>query len=332
MPFTLSHPAAVLPLLRPPFVPAALVAGAVAPDVPYFLGAVGVSSTTAGDWYEPFLNATETHSFTTGPLVVLPFALGLVAAYRLLRAPVTALLPSGLRLPAPERVSGVRAGAGAGVSGVRARARVSGVRARARYAMWLLISAVIGIASHLVWDYLTDVGGPTAGRLLQHASTAFGLAAIGVHLWRRRGRLRTRIHDDNDDAAVTRPSPLVRWSVVALLVAAPVAGAAVHARADFDANRHVTVVDYSRPTTIDLGNGGSETSYPETEALAPWGTVAEGVLTGAAKRAGAAFAVALLLYAAAWQLGTLVRRPKPKPKPQSKPEPEASKTPAARDT
>jgi hypothetical protein len=35
MPFTLSHPAAVLLLCRPPFVASALVAGAVAPDLPY---------------------------------------------------------------------------------------------------------------------------------------------------------------------------------------------------------------------------------------------------------------------------------------------------------
>jgi len=42
MPFTLAHPAAVLPLFRGPLVPAALVVGAVAPDLPYFLRATGV--------------------------------------------------------------------------------------------------------------------------------------------------------------------------------------------------------------------------------------------------------------------------------------------------
>ncbi|MEV0893740.1 DUF4184 family protein [Promicromonospora sp. NPDC050262] len=36
MPFTLSHPAAVLPLLCHPFSAAAIGAGAVAPDLPYF--------------------------------------------------------------------------------------------------------------------------------------------------------------------------------------------------------------------------------------------------------------------------------------------------------
>ncbi|RDG35954.1 DUF4184 family protein [Streptomyces corynorhini] len=294
----MSHPAAVLPLLRRPFVPAALVAGSVAPDVPYFLGALGVAETSSADWYGPLLNATRTHSFVTGPFVALPFALGLVAAYALLRAPVTALLPPGLRPAAPERPAGARA--------------------TARYAVWLLVSALIGIVSHLAWDSFTHgdgvlvahveplraevLGGLTAARLLQYASTAFGLAACGRYLWRRRDRLRT-----DEGPAVARLAPVARWSVVALLVAAPVVGGAVHARADFHAYRHVTEVDFSRPTPVDLSDGTSETTYPERAALAPWGTVAEGVLTGAAKRAGGAFAAALLLYAAAWRLAALVR-------------------------
>ncbi len=98
MPFTLAHPALVLPLLRHPFVPAALVTGATAPDMPYFLNAAGIRSTSAGNWYEPLLNATHTHSFSGLPVDVL-YAVGLVAVYWLVRAPITALLPSGLALP-----------------------------------------------------------------------------------------------------------------------------------------------------------------------------------------------------------------------------------------
>ncbi|WP_217617334.1 DUF4184 family protein, partial [Cellulomonas sp. GbtcB1] len=56
MPFTLAHPAAVLPFARPPFVPAALGAGALAPDVPYFLPL----PRPAGSWFEPSVNATPT--------------------------------------------------------------------------------------------------------------------------------------------------------------------------------------------------------------------------------------------------------------------------------
>ncbi|HEY0690103.1 MAG TPA: DUF4184 family protein [Kribbella sp.] len=313
LPFTLSHPAAVLPLLRQPFVPAALVAGAVVPDVPYYLDALGVSETSPHDWYGPLLNATETHSLGGGLVIDLPVAIGLVAAYAMLRAPITALLPSGLRLPEPDRTTGPRA--------------------KARYAMWLLVSALIGIASHLAWDSFTHgdgflvthvqplrasaLGGLTVARLLQYASTAFGLAAVGWHLWRRRGRLRT--HGGTD--TVARLGPVMRWGVVTVLVVTPLLGGAGNARDDFNAYRYVTEVDYSQPTTVDLGDGASETTYPSKTVQTPWGTLAEGVLTGAAKRAGASFAIALLLYSAAWQIGAVSRRtatassPAPSPQP-----------------
>ncbi|MET9494809.1 DUF4184 family protein [Streptomyces sp. NPDC006552] len=299
MPFTLSHPAAVLPLLRRPFVPAALVAGAVAPDVPYFLTVLGVSGSSPEDWYGPLLNATQTHS-PAGLLLSLPSALGLVAAHRMLRAPITALLPRGLRIPGPEPAAGLPA--------------------KARYTMWLLISAVLGIASHVVWDSFTHgdgflvthmeplrasaPGGLTVARLLQYASTVVGLTAVGRHLWRRRTRLRPRAGTDNGD----RLTPLARWGVLILLVAAPVLGGAANAASDFNAYRFVTDVDYSRPTTVDLGDGASDTSYPSRTVPAPWGALAEGVLTGAAKRAGASFTAALLLYGAAWHIGAGSRR------------------------
>ncbi|MDX2530210.1 DUF4184 family protein [Streptomyces europaeiscabiei] len=313
MPFTLSHPAAVLPLMRRPFVPASLVAGAVAPDVPYFLDVLGVSETSPQDWYGPLLNATETHSLGVGLVVNLPLAIGLVAAYRMLRAPITALLPSDLRLPEPERTTGLSA--------------------KVRYTMWLLVSALIGIASHLAWDSFTHgdgflvthvqplrasaLGGLSVARLLQYASTAFGLAAVGWHLWRRRDRLRT--HGGTD--TVARLGPVMRWSVVTLLVAAPVLGGAVNARDDFNAYRYVTEVDHSQPTTVARGDGAMETTYPSRMVQAPWGTLAEGVLTGAAKRAGASFAVALLLYSATWQIGAISRRPATASSPAPSPQP-----------
>ncbi|MFC8569725.1 hypothetical protein ACFUIW_28620 [Streptomyces sp. NPDC057245] len=49
--------------------------------------------------YGPFLNTAQTNAFDVNLLLSLPFALALVAAWRMLRAPITALLPSGLRLP-----------------------------------------------------------------------------------------------------------------------------------------------------------------------------------------------------------------------------------------
>lgn len=300
LPFTLSHPAAVLPMLRPPFVPAALVAGAVAPDAPYFLTALGMSESSPQDRYGPLLNATQSHS-PAGLLISLPFALGLVGAYRMLREPITALLPPGLRVPGPEPTAGLSA--------------------KVRYTMWLLISAVIGIASHVAWDSFTHgdgllvthvaplrasaLSGLTVARLLQYASTVLGLAAVGWHLWRRRARLRPRAGTDN----AARLTPLTRWGVMILLVAAPVLGGAANAAGDFDTYRHVTEVDYSRPATVDLGDGASDTTYPSRTVPAPWGTLAEGVLTGAAKRAGASLTAALLLYSAAWHIGAVSRRP-----------------------
>ncbi|MGW0826835.1 DUF4184 family protein [Streptomyces sp. NPDC002845] len=223
------------------------------------------------------------------------------------------MLPSGLRLPEPEWTTGPRA--------------------KARYAMWLLLSALIGIASHLAWDSFTHgdgflvthlqplrasaLGGLTVARLLQYTSTAFGLAAVGRHLWRRRGRLRT--HGDTGIAA--RLGPVMRWSVVTLLVAAPVLGGAVNARDAFNAYRYATEVDYSQPATVDLGDGASETTYPSKTVQAPWGTLAEGVLTGAAKRADASFAVALILYSAAWQTVGISRRPAIAFSPATSPQP-----------
>ncbi|WP_328335269.1 DUF4184 family protein [Kribbella sp. NBC_00382] len=244
MPFTLAHPAAVLPLLRHPFVPAALVAGSMAPDLPYFLRAAGITSTTAGDWYEPLLNATHTHSLSGLPIDLL-YAVALVAAYWMVRAPITALLPPGLALPQRKEPH------------------------KAKYAAWLLASAAIGVATHLLWDAFTDTDLLPAQRLLQYASTAFGLAVVTWYLWKHRAQLRT-----NDDATPHLTIPIRRLTV-AFLIAAPLLGAAVLAHRDY--------TDY------------------QTDS-ATWTAVAEGVLTGAVKRAGASFAIALLLYAATWQL------------------------------
>ncbi len=227
MPFTLAHPAAVLPLLRHPFVPVALIAGSMAPDTPYFLTAVGIRSTHAGDWYGSFLNATTTHSLGGLPIDLF-YTVVLVGTYWLLRAPITAL---GLTLPRVERPN----------------------------VLWLIASALIGAATHLLWDFLTDA------RFLQYASTAFGLIVIAWFIWTHRVALRT-------PDATPRLGPTLRRAVIGLLIAAPFLAAVALAPADYS--------DYQ---------AASDT----------WTGVAEGVLTGAVKRAGAAFAIALLVYAVA---------------------------------
>jgi hypothetical protein len=233
VPFTLAHPAAVLPLLRHPFVPVALIAGSMAPDAPYFLTTAGITSTSADDWYGSFLNATTTHSLTGLPIDLFYTAV-LIGAYSLLRAPITAL---GLALPKLGRPN----------------------------VLWLILSALIGAGTHLLWDFLTDADFVPVPRLLQYASTAFGLVVIGWYLWKHRSQLQGE----------TTLTPGLRRVTIAVLIAAPVLGAVILAHSDFVAYR---------------------------EATDTWTAVAEGVLTGAIKRAGAAFAIALLLYAAAWQL------------------------------
>ncbi len=180
MPFTLSHPAAVLPLLRGPFVPVALIAGAIVPDLPYFLNV----PVTAQSWYEPFVNATFSHSFKGILLVGLPSVVLIAFLFRFVRRPLGDLLP--LRLDST------------GYEGMQRRGRLS-------YGSWFLISALMGLATHVVWDSITHggslvgvelpflqadlVAGLAVNRFLQHASTLLG--AIAIVVWCVR-RLRSR--------------------------------------------------------------------------------------------------------------------------------------------
>lgn len=211
MPLTFAHPAAVLPLFRAPFVPAALVAGAMSPDLPYFLSATG-TAVTAQSWYEPFFNATTSHSPLGALTVSLPAALlvylGMVAA----APPAATVLREGA-VPAP------------------ARERPSPTRFAVR-AGWVLVSLLIGVATHLVWDSITHgwvalnvtalreplVGSLSAARVLQHVSSALGLAIIAWFVWRRRARLMP----EHGTAARTR-----LLGAVAIASAAGLVGAAV---------------------------------------------------------------------------------------------------------
>ncbi|MER6170810.1 DUF4184 family protein [Streptosporangium sp. NPDC001681] len=270
MPFTLSHPAAVLPLLRHPFSPAALVCGAMAPDAPYFLAGARIP-VSAQSWYEPFLNATVSHSLS-GIAMGVPYALALLMLYWLVRRPAADLLPARLSPARPAERGG------------------DGLRRTG----WVLLSVVIGILSHLVWDSFTHADGYvvthlsvlrsyvtgdlTVARVVQHISTVGGLVAIAVHLWRRLSRVPA-------DTTVRAGLPAAaRWSVITALTVAALTGAVVNMQ---------TLEDY---------RGG-----PAAADQATVQQVVEGILSDSAKGGGAALACALTLYACAWWVHRAIR-------------------------
>ncbi|MFD6285644.1 DUF4184 family protein [Streptomyces sp. NPDC060205] len=259
MPFTLSHPAAVLPLLRRPFGRAALVAGSLAPDLPYFVVTTGLP-VTAQSWYEPFVNATTSHTALGAVTVSLPYALTLWALFRVGHRPLASLLPIPGPPPPPRTAA-----------------------ERARRAGWIVLSALIGIATHLTWDAFTHHDGffvthaawlssPLAGsltwaRALQHASTIGGLIATAVYLWRRRAHLRT-------DEVRTGPRNATRGLAVLAVTLLTILAAVARA----------WWVAATQATTTGL----------------PLGVTIEGVLSDAAKDAGVALIGLGILYVTGW--------------------------------
>ena len=172
MPFTLAHPAAVLPLRGVRFLRTApLMIGAVTPDVPYYVpGHLGR------------LPAAETHTLAGSYTTCLAIGYLLLAALLLLRRPLTALLWP--------------------------RARWLCLRAvapfRERPLEWVFAAPaiVLGVWTHLLWDSFTHNDGWMVRRVallrapvsflwysgsvchvLQYLSSAFGLAVLA--LWYR---------------------------------------------------------------------------------------------------------------------------------------------------
>ncbi|MFI6869050.1 DUF4184 family protein [Nocardia sp. NPDC050406] len=122
MPFTLAHPAAILPLRRYLSLPA-LVAGSIAPDIPYYLPLPG-----------------DVHSHSIAGLFGwdLLFGLILLALFQALTGPVLALAPAGWR----NRIT-----------------RPHSVFRPVRQLLALLVSVITGAATHLVWDAFTQTDG-----------------------------------------------------------------------------------------------------------------------------------------------------------------------------
>lgn len=224
MPFTFSHPAAVLPLLRRdtrgalrgrgPLVAAGLVAGSLAPDVPFFL-----DSLVPGVYRHGRLAHRASGVALADPLI----AAGLAAFWAAAREPVTGLLPPRLA---------VRAG--------RPREAGGPVRWGAREAGWFWVSAAAGAATHVVWDAFTH-DGRWGVRLVpalnhevrrvplhhwaQYATSAAGLATVGTRVLRA----------DQAGAPVTARfprSPATRRAAVTAIGACTLAAAVARCRRD----------------------------------------------------------------------------------------------------
>lgn len=163
MPFTLVHPAAVLPLARTPLVPSALVLGSMAPDLPYYVSL---------QWLGGDYNLTLTHAATSllwlDPLI----ALVLLAVFQVvLKRPLLALLP-------------VRAAERAWPAAQRFTWRGPAALG------WIAASAVVGAATHLAWDALDDVLGHAWSSRLDAVSGVVGGAVLLA--WARRWWRATR--------------------------------------------------------------------------------------------------------------------------------------------
>lgn len=207
MPFTVSHVAAVLPLRRAPgsrwSLPVApLVIGSMVPDLPTFLRQDGLRA------------ATHAASGIVTVDLALTVACGLLWTFGL-RAPVMALAPGlSRRMGAPEPLW--PSGRGDDWN---------------RWGRWLL-AAVVGSATHVLWDSFThadsrlvpyvpvllhDIAGLPLCAWLQYLSSVLGLVVLAVwswRWWRAGGRV--------DDAVEVRWRPAVIVLLGLLTVGLPV--------------------------------------------------------------------------------------------------------------
>jgi len=168
VPFTLAHPAAALLFRRTPLPLTAVVAGAMAPDVPVFLNAYG----------GPY---DLTHSITGILTVDLVVAVTAVVLWLgVLRDPVVDLLPTFVR----ERLD---------------------PDAHYTRQQWLLVvpAAVVGSLTHVGWDRFTHRDGGVV-EWAQYGSSVVGLSICALWaLLALRGRAR-RPHPRTDPWLDTR--------------------------------------------------------------------------------------------------------------------------------
>lgn len=217
MPWTFAHPAAVLPLRRlfpDPRLLAALIAGALVPDLAYYLGGL-LGPVDAGRW------GRWAHAPGGWLLVDTPLG-GLMAGLFLAgRSWIAAPLPQPWR-------GGLQALPGLRDADLRCLAQ-------------LLPASAAGAATHLLWDGFTHAPGFFVQHLawlrtelglldgrpwqlfnvLQHLSTLVGLAV----LWRMLAAWRRRLGPPEADGAEPAADRLRRAALLGLLAIAGVLGA-----------------------------------------------------------------------------------------------------------
>ena len=173
MPVTIAHPIAALPLRRPLGrlgVLSALVIGSMTPDVPLFLPLS--------------VTRTPTHTLLALFWFCLPVGVGVYLLFdRVLEQPLRALMPLAVQ---------------------RRLTPAGGVRRPPAWAPAVLVSVLVGAATHIVWDAFTH-GQSAVGRLfpllearlftvsgytvyvfsvLQHASSAIGTVVMAMWIAR----------------------------------------------------------------------------------------------------------------------------------------------------
>ena len=204
MPFTLAHPAAILPLRGTRFLRTApLIIGAVTPDLPY---------------YVPFNLGRfmpETHDFEGSYTTSLLIGYALLAVIFVLQRPLTALLSPRARWLCLHALAPYQQGA----------------------KQWLFaaFAIVVGVWSHLLWDSFTHLDGWVVHRVaalsapvtiaghtgpacevLQYASSVFGLTVMAV--WYLRLRAPPVVpHDPAAPRSAVRPI-LLLIATAALLI------------------------------------------------------------------------------------------------------------------
>ncbi|HUA90464.1 MAG TPA: DUF4184 family protein [Steroidobacteraceae bacterium] len=203
VPFTLAHPAAILPLRGRRYLRTApLIVGAMAPDLPYYVpGSV-----------QRFV--PETHEFSASFTIDLALAYLALAGIYLLRRPLTALLTPRARWLCLHALAPLRADRRAWV-----------------YAGFAMI---LGVWTHLLWDSFTHRDGWIVRRVsalsapvtigsytgpmchvLQYVSSALGLLIMAVWYLRRPAPARAAL---GHGAARSPAAPILVLAAAAALL------------------------------------------------------------------------------------------------------------------